>query len=112
MTDALELRIGFKYDHDAYRFYDCLSQFKIPHLPDIGEQKRAKILITETFAIIAKSKENELKDLLKVNGDINKSSITKSVIADSSTSTKSKEEYGEKHRRDSKFDQSSSGRSK
>lgn len=30
--DALELRIGFKYDHHAYRVFDKLDSIKVPRV--------------------------------------------------------------------------------
>mmetsp|Transcript_39510 Transcript_39510/g.29184 ORF Transcript_39510/g.29184 Transcript_39510/m.29184 type:complete len:84 (+) Transcript_39510:483-734(+) len=51
----LELRIGFKYDSDAFRLLSKKSSLKVPMLPKMEEQ--GKLEINETFKLIVKSRE-------------------------------------------------------
>jgi len=101
----LELRIGFKYDYDAYRFLSKMRYFRVPLLSEMGESRGARLIINDTFNLIVKSKEGEFSKDASKEGSSSSSVRKKSQPEakkkhrqkDSYSRSRSKDKLGKKH---------------
>jgi hypothetical protein len=60
---VIELNIGFKYDHEAYRLKSKLNEVRIPRIAGMAEQREAEVIVNTTFGFIIQAKDAELREL-------------------------------------------------
>ena len=61
--DYYDLKIGFKYDHHAFRVVDKLNSVIIPRVQGLRDQNKSKISVHEIFQLVLQTKRNDLRRL-------------------------------------------------